>query len=144
MSSTRSSISSADRATAEREPDRASTLSQRQYLSWLVTVTAVGLAARLFYFRLTIGSDDQLWILSARQLFSDRVPDLSAAYYARIVWRLVLRLWGLPFGVSLESSAVLMFLLYLLTLLAVAHADPSSRSGVRRRSLQPRCWRHIH
>jgi len=101
--------------------DHASILSQRQYLTWLGTITAVGLAARLFYFRLTIGSDDQRWILSARQLFSDRVPDLGAEYYARIVWRLVLRLWGLPFGVSLESSAVLMFLLYLLTLLAVAH-----------------------
>ena len=122
MSSTRSSISSADRATAEHDSDHASRLSQRQYLSWLVTVTAVGLAARLFYFRLTIGSDDQLWILSARQLFSERVPDLSAAYYARIVWRVVLRLWGLPFGLSLESTAVLMFLLYVVAVCGVAHA----------------------
>jgi 4-amino-4-deoxy-L-arabinose transferase-like glycosyltransferase len=34
----------------------------------------------------------------------------------------VLRLWGLPFGLSLESTAVLMFLLYLVAVCGVAHA----------------------
>jgi hypothetical protein len=121
MSSIRSSISSAEPPVAHGDRYPTSRLSQRQYAAWLVTVTAIGLAARLFYFRLTIGSDDQRWVLSARQLFSDRAPDLGTEYYARIVWRFVLRLWGLPFGVSLESSAVLMFLLYLVAIFAVAY-----------------------
>jgi len=122
MSSIRSSISSADRPAAHGDGYPTSRLSQRQYFAWLGAVAAIGLAARLFYFRLTIGSDDQRWVLSARQLFSDRVPDLGTEYYARIVWRFVLRLWGLPFGVSLESTAVLMFLLYLVAIFAVAYA----------------------
>ena len=121
MSSIRSSISSADRRAASSDRYPVAGVSQRQYLAWLATVTAIGLAARLFYFRLTIGSDDQRWVLSARQLFADRVPDLGTEYYARIVWRFVLRLWGLPFGVSLESTAVLMFVLYLVTIFAVAY-----------------------
>ena len=121
MSSIRSSISSADRRAASSDRYPVAGVSQRQYLAWLATVTAIGLAARLFYFRLTIGSDDQRWVLSARQLFADRVPDLGTEYYARIVWRFVLRLWGLPFGVSLESSAVLMCLLYLIAIFAVAY-----------------------
>src|ERR1700739_4974169 len=93
MSLIRSSTSSADRAHPQRDWDQIATLSQRQYLAWLVAVVAVGLDARLFYSRLTIGSDDQRWILSARQLFSERIPDLDVEYYARIVWRVVLRLW---------------------------------------------------
>jgi hypothetical protein len=121
MSSIRSSISSADPPAARGDRYLTSRFSQRQYAAWLATVTAIGLAARLFYFRLTIGSDDQRWVLSARQLFADRVPDLGTEYYARIVWRFVLRLWGLPFGVSLESSAVLMCLLYLVAIFAVAY-----------------------
>jgi len=99
-----------------------SILQRRQYVAWLLAIVSVGLAARVFYFRLTIGSDDQRWILAARQLFSERTLDLSAEYYARVVWRAVLRLWGGPFGLSLESTAVLMFLLYLVTTFAVAHA----------------------
>src|SRR5262249_16147504 len=64
----------------------------------------------------------QRWIIAARELFAPQTIHLHPIYYGRISWRAVLALWGAPWGVTLETSAVLMFLLSGLTMVATAAA----------------------
>ena len=82
-----------------------------RYFTLLSLVVVSGLVGRLFHFYWTLGSDDQRWIIAARTLTGTEKVSIPAHYYGRILWRWTLAIWGLPWGLSLQSSAVLMFLL---------------------------------
>lgn len=103
------------------------------YRGLLLAIIVLGIIARLLHFHTTIGSDDQRWVFAARQLFGEEGIRLPDAYYARILWRAILGLWGAPWGLTLETSAVLMFALSCLTILAVgygARAAAGPRAGL--------------
>lgn len=106
--------------------DDSSTLSPRRYYALLLGVIAVSALFQGFHFHLSAGSDDQRWIIAARELgagSADNPYGIHPVYYSRIVWRAVLALWGiLSGGLSLESSGVLVFLLSAVSTLMVAES----------------------
>lgn len=77
----------------------------------LAVILLAGVIIRLFHFHLTIGSDDQRWIMTARQLGGTHDPGMHPVYYGRVLWRLFLFVWGIPWGLTLQTTAPLMFLL---------------------------------
>lgn len=95
---------------------------ERHYYLLLLAILGIGILARLFHFHLTLGSDDQRYIIAARRLMGDREIVLPSVYYGRIVWRWILALWGWWPGLTLESSAALMFLLSCISILSIAQA----------------------
>ena len=113
--------------------DDAAFQATRRYYAQLLIVIAIGVLARLFYFDLSIGSDDQLWIASAREFGTPPSTHLHGIYQGRILFRLVLYLWGLLVGLSLETSAVVMFALSCITTWMVAETGRAAfgrRAGV--------------
>jgi dolichyl-phosphate-mannose-protein mannosyltransferase len=95
-------------------------MTNRRYLAFLFVIVLVGILMRVFHFHLTIGVDDQRWIIAAGEFGSDQPHLLRPVYYSRIVWRAVLAAWGAPWGLSLGTSAVLMFSLSCLSISLVA------------------------
>jgi len=94
-------------------------MTERKYHVLLAGIVLLGILGRCAHFYLTIGSDDQRYIIAAREL--GRPQSMAdPTYYHRVVFRLALAIWGVPFGLSLKSSAVLMFLLACLSILLVA------------------------
>jgi len=95
-------------------------MSYARYLKWLLLIVLIGAAARAFHFDWTIGDDDQRWIIAARGFGKPHNAGLADIYYARIVWRALLAAWGGVFGLSLKTTAVLMFMLSALTTYFIA------------------------
>lgn len=93
----------------------------RRYCLSLLFFLALGVLARIYHFDWTIGNDDQRWIIAAREL-GNPLGTVPAVYYTRIIWSLTLHLWGALFGPTLESSAVLMFLLSCASIVLVAQS----------------------
>ncbi|MCI0421148.1 MAG: glycosyltransferase family 39 protein, partial [Acidobacteria bacterium] len=90
------------------------------YYLILLLILLIGMLGRGFHFYLTLGSDDQRWIIAARALTGTESVSIPVHFYPRIVWRCVLALWGLPWGLTLEISAILMFLLAAISIVLVA------------------------
>jgi len=98
----------------------ADTSPTRGYYAALLAIIALGVLARLFHFQLALGCDDQLWLITARDLGEAYRTNVHPVFYSRILWRALLALWGTLAGSSLQSSAVLMFALSCLTVSMVA------------------------
>ena len=85
----------------------------------------VGVGLRLLHYypsSATIGSDDQRYVIVARELFGEHESDITPVYYQRIIWRLVLKVYDQLFGLTLRSSVYLMAFLFIVTYLSVASA----------------------
>jgi len=100
----------------------ATKLPTRRYYVALLLIIAFGVLVRLFHFRLAMGCDDQLWLITSRTLGEPSAEGIPPVFYARILWRVVLGAWGAVFGSTLESSAVLMFGLSCATALFIAES----------------------
>jgi hypothetical protein len=84
----------------------------KTYAGLLLGVVAAGALVRLFHFDVTIGSDDQAYVIAARQLVGHDPVPLWEGMYSRIGWRAFLALSTWPLGgPTLERTAVVMFLL---------------------------------
>lgn len=94
----------------------------RHYGLPLATIVIGGLAIRFLHFSLALGSDDQVWVTVAREISSDAVHTDEPVYYTRLVWTWLLILWGALGALTLEWTAVLMFVLSALTILFIAAA----------------------
>lgn len=92
------------------------------YRRVLVLVIVVGVIGRLVHFHLALGSDDQRWIIAAHEVMNHSNHTLDPVAYSRVLWTWALVAWGRLFGLTLESTAVLMFLLSCLTIVFVAEA----------------------
>jgi len=90
------------------------------YWAILLGIITFGVLIRLFHFRLSMGCDDQVYLILSQHLGDAPRPDVPAACYTRMLWRCVLAVWGSLVGFSLERSAVLMFLLSCITTVTVA------------------------
>ena len=55
---------------------------RRHYYALLVEIIGVGILGRLFHFHLTIGSDDQRYILAARWLMGEEGITVSHSFIA--------------------------------------------------------------
>lgn len=97
-------------------------LTATRYALLLALVIALSLLARYVHFPLTVGSDDQKWIIVARTIAEGGEHTLQPAYYSRLLWTWLLIAWGALGSLTLEWSAVLMFLLSALTTLVVAES----------------------
>jgi hypothetical protein len=86
-------------------------MSTRRYTIWLLAIVALGMAGRLFHFNLATNSDEQHYIVFARQLSGPVPVPVLRTFTTRIVWSWTLNLWGRIGGLNLEWTAVLMFLL---------------------------------
>ncbi len=91
-----------------------------RYRVWLALIVLGGLAARLLHVSVALGSDDQVWIKVAREISAHAVHTDEPVYYTRLVWTWILILWGLLGSLSLEWTAVLMFVLSGLTTVFIA------------------------
>lgn len=90
----------------------------------LIVITLFGVLAQLFHFHLTIGSDDQRWVRTAQDCgVWENSAGLPAVYYSRVGFSCLIKAWGgLTGGVTLEHSAVLMFILAAATTMMVGYA----------------------
>jgi len=102
------------------ETDNGSSRNGRAYWLMLLAIVALGILFRLYHFRLSMGCDDQVYLIASRSLGEPPHPGISPYIYARIVWTSVLAAWGAVAGSSLQSSAVLMLLLGACTTCMVA------------------------
>ena len=94
----------------------------------LIVITLFGILAQVFHFHLTIGSDDQKWILTAQDCGVWANPEgLHPVYYTRLGFSCLINAWGgLAGGVTLEYSAVLMFILAAASTIMVGYAARSA------------------
>jgi hypothetical protein len=93
-------------------------MSGRTYWLVLTGIIALGVVLRLFYFDVTIGSDDQRYIIAARKFVGADPSPMSDAYLMRIGWRAILAAGTSALGeISLDRAAY--FLFFLSTLSAV-------------------------
>lgn len=99
-------------------------LQPRRFLIALIVITLFGVLAQVFHFHLTIGSDDQRWVGTAQDCGLWENPDrLHPVYYSRLGFSCLIKAWGgLTGGVTLEHSAVLMFILAAATTIMVGYA----------------------
>ena len=95
-------------------------ITGRRYYGLLLAIVFVGVLLRVFHFQLTLGMDDQKWIIAARELGTDHSGVVFPIHYCRILWRCLLAGWGAVFGLSLDTTALLMFGLSCLSTLMVA------------------------
>ncbi len=95
-------------------------MSTRRYTIWLLAIVAVGMAGRLFHFNLATNSDEQHYIVFARQLSGPVPLPILHFFTTRIVWGWTLNLWGRLCELNLEWTAVLMFLFSAASILLVA------------------------
>ncbi|MBN1588325.1 MAG: glycosyltransferase family 39 protein [Pirellulales bacterium] len=93
----------------------------RRYVLTLVAILIVGALFRLFHLHLSIGGDDQTWVITARDLFGHANDgSIQECYYSRTLFRSLLAVWGSMFGLSLETTCVLMFVLSAMTTVMVS------------------------
>src|SRR5271166_4859722 len=95
-------------------------MSSRRYTMILLAIVFVGLAARLFHFNLATHSDEQHYIVFARQLSGPVPLPILHFFTTRILWGWMLNLWGQLGGLNLEWTAVLMFLFAAASIVLVA------------------------
>jgi len=103
-------------------PDATEPKTTRGYWAALMAIVLLGVLVRMYHFQLTMGCDDQLYIITAESLGEPYQEDVPAVFYPRILWRAVLAAWGSLAGLSLETTAVLMFLLSAAATVMVAQA----------------------
>jgi len=94
----------------------------RNYWLLLAAITVTGLAIRLLHFSVAFGSDDQVWVNVAREISIGAVRSDEPVYYTRLLWTWLLIFWGRLGSLTLEWTAVLMFLLGGLTTVFIAQA----------------------
>ncbi len=95
-------------------------MSTRRYTLILLAIVAVGMAARLFHFNLATNSDEQHYIVFARQLSGSVPLPIQHFFTTRILWGWTLNLWGRLCALDLEWTAVLMFLFAAASIVLVA------------------------
>jgi hypothetical protein len=95
-------------------------MSARRYTIWLLAIVAVGMAGRLFHFNLATNSDEQHYIVFARQLSGPVPVPILHFFTTRIVWGWTLNLWGRLCALNLEWTSVLMFLFAAASIVLVA------------------------
>ena len=98
------------------------TRPSRGYYVALLLILGFGILLRVLHFRLAMGCDDQVWLITSRSFGETYLDGVRPVFYARILWRVVLGAWGAVFGSTLESSAVLMVLLSCATALFIAES----------------------
>jgi len=96
--------------------------SNRLYYLALLAIIAFGVLIRVFHFRLAMGCDDQVWLITSCNLGEAYLDGVRPVFYGRILWRVLLGAWGAVFGSTLESSAVLMFVLSCTAVFFIAEA----------------------
>ena len=97
-------------------------LSIRRYYLLLLAIIGLGMIARIYHGHWAVGGgDNQRWIIAAREV-GNPLGTVPPVYYMRGVSSLVLYWWGALFGLRLESTAVLMFLLAAATIFLVAQS----------------------
>jgi len=106
--------------TAREGAARAAFDATGRYWVLLLVIVVVGTLLRLYHFRVTIGCDDQAYLIASRSLGEAPYPGVSPYIYTRILWTSVLAAWGAVAGSSLQSSAILMLLLGACTTCMVA------------------------
>lgn len=99
-------------------------IKPRQFHLTLIVIMLFGILVQLFHFHLTIGSDDQRWVLTAQDCgVWENSAGLHPVYYSRLGFSCLIKAWGgLAGGVTLEHSAVLMFILAAATTMMVGYA----------------------
>lgn len=102
--------------------DPAANRPSARYYAALLSIIAFGVLIRVFHFRLAMGCDDQVWLITSRNLGEAYLEGVRPVFYGRILWRVVLGAWGAVFGSTLESSAVLMFVLSCTAVFFIAEA----------------------
>jgi Dolichyl-phosphate-mannose-protein mannosyltransferase len=95
-------------------------MSTRRYTISLLLIVAVGMAGRLFHFNLATNSDEQHYIVFARQLSGPVPVPILRTFTTRIVWGWTLNLWGRLCALNLQWTAVLMFLFAAASIVLVA------------------------
>ena len=95
-------------------------MSPRRYTLTLLAIVAVGMAARLFHYNLATNSDEQHYIVFARQLSGPVPLPILHFFTTRILWGWTLNLWGRLCALDLEWTAVLMFLFAAASIVLVA------------------------
>lgn len=99
-------------------------LSARKFLVTLITIVLVGALFQLFHHHITIGSDDQRWIITAQDCGEWKNPgDLIPVYYQRLGFSCLIKSWGtIVGGVTLEYSTILMFILAAATTMMLGYS----------------------
>ena len=97
-------------------------LSAKQYRLGLAAIVVVGTCARLFHRTLAANSDEQQYILFARQLTGTvPLPIRGFGYGTRPLWGWTLNLWGqMTGGINLTSATCLTFLFAATAIVLVA------------------------
>src|SRR5260370_234983 len=98
-------------------------MSCRRYISLLILIALVGLAARAFHLHTPEGSDDAMYRVAATELFGPHLAKFpTTVYYARIGIGVILRAWFEIFGTGLYVTAPLLLMFSLLNLLLFTSA----------------------